>query len=89
VGLVEEFNISENVIPLASGDVMVLYTDGVTEAFNSQGEFFGPQRLARIIQQGFRLPAQELVRTVRDGLLQFTQRQALDDDTTIVAVARI
>ena len=51
MGLVEEFQISSETITLALGDILLLYTDGVTEAVNLQEEEFGRERLAAFIRQ--------------------------------------
>lgn len=85
IGLVEEFQISSETIPLALGDVLLLYTDGVTEAVNLQEEEFGRERLAALVRQESDLSAKELVQALRHMLQEFTSGQPLADDTTIVA----
>ena len=85
VGLVEEPQFRAQTLTLARGDVLLLYTDGVTEARNPGQEQFGERRLAELVQQGAGLPAQELVRELRQALLAFGAGQPLDDDTTVVA----
>ena len=85
IGLVEEFQISSETITLALGDILLLYTDGVTEAVNLQEEEFGRERLAACIRQESDLSAKELVQALRHVLQEFTNGQPLADDTTIVA----
>ena len=84
IGLVEEFQFGIESVTLAPGDILLLYTDGVTEAFSPQEEEFGPERLAEIIRQGSTLSAPDLVQEVRHRLHEFTDGQPLVDDTTIV-----
>jgi sigma-B regulation protein RsbU (phosphoserine phosphatase) len=85
IGLVEEFQISSETITLALGDILLLYTDGVTEAVNLQKEEFGQERLAALVRQESDLSAKELVQALRHMLWEFTNGQPLADDTTIVA----
>src|SRR5262245_17667835 len=84
IGLVEEFQIQEETITLLPGDILLLYTDGVTEAMNLREEEFGTERLATFIQHEAHLPAKEMIRSLRAWLRDFTQEQPLADDTTIV-----
>jgi sigma-B regulation protein RsbU (phosphoserine phosphatase) len=88
IGLVEEASFAEENVALAAGDLLLLYTDGVTEAVNHRSEEFGAQRLAAFIQQASHQPARDLVRALRDELQQFTGGLPLADDTTFV-VCRI
>jgi sigma-B regulation protein RsbU (phosphoserine phosphatase) len=84
IGLVEEIEFREETTKLQPGDILLLYTDGVTEAFNAQNEQFGQERLATIVGQGTSLPAGELIRVIRQELQEFTDGRPLADDTTIV-----
>jgi sigma-B regulation protein RsbU (phosphoserine phosphatase) len=84
VGLIEEFQITTETVSLAEGDILLLYTDGVTEAIDADEEQFGSERLALLVQQQINLSARELVQTLRRELQEFTDGQPLADDTTIV-----
>lgn len=84
IGLVEEFQFEAETVNLLPGDVLVLYTDGITEAMDPQGEEFGRERLAELVRQGSGWTAQELVWNVRQRLQEFTQGQPLADDTTLI-----
>jgi sigma-B regulation protein RsbU (phosphoserine phosphatase) len=67
------------------GDTLLLYTDGIIEAFNPDGnQEFGYDRLAEIVQQNDGLPANELVQKIRQALNEFTQGILLADDITII-----
>lgn len=85
VGLIELDQFVEKTINLVQGDVLFLYTDGVTEAINPQFEEFGQDRLAEVVQHSLNWSARELVQEVRQQLNEFTNVQPLVDDTTIVA----
>jgi sigma-B regulation protein RsbU (phosphoserine phosphatase) len=84
IGLVEEFQISTDTVRLAQGDILVLYTDGVTEAMNAGEEQFGGERLAELVREWAHLSPKELVQALRQGLQAFIQGQPLADDTTLV-----
>ena len=86
IGLVEEFHSRAETITLEHGDVLFLYTDGVTEAFSPTQEQFGVQRLGELLSKNVDLGANDIVQTVRQGLEVFGDGHALEDDTTFVAL---
>jgi sigma-B regulation protein RsbU (phosphoserine phosphatase) len=86
IGLTEEFKYSDETIELEPGDILVLYTDGVTETTNPSGELFGNQRLTDLILQDASLPAQDVIQAIRLGLEDFSKGATQDDDVTIVVV---
>jgi sigma-B regulation protein RsbU (phosphoserine phosphatase) len=71
---------------LATGDVLVFYTDGVTEAENAWEEEFGVERLSAIVQRDFSLPAEELVANILAGAASFCADVGFQDDVTILVV---
>jgi sigma-B regulation protein RsbU (phosphoserine phosphatase) len=75
----------ERTIALARGDLMALYTDGITEATNAEGEMFGLDRLAQAIEQARDRPIDEVCAHVFQAVRSFTPRH--EDDMTLV-VAR-
>jgi len=86
VGLTEDSAYREETIDLASGDVLVLYTDGITETTDPLGEFFGPKRLITLIRRNAGLSAQDLVHAIRDGLEGFAEGASQADDVTVVVI---
>jgi sigma-B regulation protein RsbU (phosphoserine phosphatase) len=89
IGLVEDFATGTAQVSLSPGDVLLLYTDGVTEAISARQEPFGDQRLAELVRRSAHMSAQELVGAVREGLGVHVQGHPLADDTTIVALKGI
>ena len=85
IGLVEEVEFGTAAVSLIPGDLLLLYTDGITEATNLRHEEFGQEQLSTLVAEASDLAVQDLVQQVRSGLLEFTQEQPLADDTTIVA----
>lgn len=74
---------------LAEGDLLVLYTDGLTEAANPAGEFFGEERLAAVAVEAarLRLPPAEVVERIYAALDGFAAGVAYADDLTLVVLA--
>jgi len=85
VGVIEDYQIRSESVDLAEGDVLVIYTDGVVEANNPQGEEFGNQRLADLVQENAAHPVQEMVSALRQGLQGFVADQPIEDDVTLLA----
>ncbi len=85
IGLVEMSQFKSEVISLLPGDVLVLYTDGVTEARNPQAEEFTTTRLVDFVRQHADQSPADLMHDLRRALQEFTQGSPLADDTTIVA----
>ena len=63
----------------------MFYTDGVTEAFNADGEEFGESRLVEALRQHRDLPPQRLLTSLVDQVRQFSPHEQRDDITLLVA----
>lgn len=85
VGVMEEYTLRSETIALQPDDILLLYTDGVTELASPTREFFGPDRLADLVAGNSGLSAQELVSSMRKGLAVFSASASPADDVTIVA----
>jgi serine phosphatase RsbU (regulator of sigma subunit) len=70
---------------LDSGDVLALYTDGVTESFNAAEEEFGTERLMDAIRRHRQLNARELAGAIVGEVARFGGREQQDDITLIIA----
>ena len=88
IGLVEEAKYREETIKLQKDDLLVLYTDGVTEAANAQNQEFGRDRLGSLCRQKNQMPVKDVLQEIRSDLEVFREGKPLADDTTIV-VCRI
>jgi phosphoserine phosphatase RsbU/P len=71
---------------LTSGDVLVLYTDGVTEAENHLAEEFGMERLSGVVQRGSSLSAKGLMDDIFSSAANFSKDVGFGDDVTILVV---
>lgn len=89
IGIVDDLEglLQDITIPIAPGDVVLLFTDGVTEAANRRGEMFGEERLQHAIERYATLQVRDLVKSIVRDVQDFLDRQ--DDDITIVAMRRI
>jgi len=78
----------EHTVELAAGDTLVLYTDGVTEAQNRDGEFFGTERLIEIVRTCPAAQVQALCSTLLDEIQRFAGEMPQADDITLAVVRR-
>lgn len=88
LGLFKEWDCSMREQELSPGDVLALYTDGVTEATDFRGEEFGERYLIESLRQHRELSCQALLGTIVDGVRQFSAQEQHDDITAIVAKFR-
>lgn len=86
IGLSPEEFCNLDSIDLSPGDVLVLYTDGVTEAENRFGEEFGLQRLSAVVRDGSSLSARELTSAIFHKSADFSSEVGFYDDVTILVV---
>ena len=85
LGLFEDWDSPAAECQLYPGDTLALYTDGVTEAFNTAGEEFGEERLTEAFQQGRDLSADQMLTSVVEEIQKFSPCEQHDDITLIVA----
>ena len=78
--------ISEAELELESGDGVVLYTDGVTEAENETGEFYGLKRLSQVAAQNWQQSAQQIKDAVISDIHRHIDRQKVYDDITLLVI---
>jgi len=85
LGLFKEWNCTISERELSPGDVLALYTDGITEAGNERGEEYGERCLIESLQRHRDLPCQAILSAIVDGVQQFSSQEQSDDITAIVA----
>jgi len=73
---------------LFPGDILAIYTDGITEAFDAQYDEFGEGRLVETLQAHRELPARDLIAAVYEDVRRFSPQEQHDDMTLIVAKCR-
>lgn len=88
LGVLPDIDWRQATATLADGDVMVLYTDGVTEAIDGQGGAFGEERLVQVAQGARDAPACRLANDVAGAVATFAAGQPPFDDITLVILRR-
>jgi serine phosphatase RsbU (regulator of sigma subunit)/anti-sigma regulatory factor (Ser/Thr protein kinase)/transposase len=73
-------------VSLEKNDMLVIYTDGITEAMNPESEQFGEDRLINVIKENSHLTPAEFVEKLNEAIAQFTRGAEQNDDITIVAI---
>ncbi len=86
LGLVDTERYSDATIKLTSGDTIILYTDGVTEARNQNKEEFTSERLNEVISKNSRLSCQQMTDAIKSRLSRFVGATPQYDDCTLVII---
>jgi phosphoserine phosphatase RsbU/P len=84
IGVLPVCNCENQVIPFQPGDVLVVGTDGFSEAHNAQGELFGNERLCALIESLADQPAQHMLNELYSVVAAFGAGHAQDDDQTVI-----
>ena len=69
---------------LQPGDRILMYTDGITERFNTDGQTYGEERLLRQLEAGDDLQPQELLKAIMKDVNDFANGRAADDDQALL-----
>lgn len=88
LGIIPQPQFEQRQTTLDPGDVLLLYTDGVTEMMNPQRELFGDDRLAAVLRQNHHRSPQEIINAVLAALNAFAMGQSQSDDITMVVIKR-
>jgi serine phosphatase RsbU (regulator of sigma subunit) len=86
IGLVQSKEYRDNFMPVESGDILILYTDGVVEPFNPEEEFYEEKRLIKTVQDNFQLKTDQIVQKVLESIKQFTRNRPLTDELNLIIV---
>ena len=84
VGLFPAMRYEEKVVPFGPGDVLVAYTDGVTEPENAYGEEFGTERLTDLVRRNQTCEPREMAAKLMEAVRHWTGAEELPDDMTIL-----
>src|ERR1043165_7325254 len=82
LGMFRDSRYYEYYATIDPGQILVLYTDGVTEAMSSTGEEYGRDRLAEAIRRARHLPAREMIDVLHRNLMEWTDGLGATDDVT-------
>jgi hypothetical protein len=79
-------NLTKEIEEFRAGSMIISYTDGLVEQFNSQEEQYGEQRLYEYFQSNFQLDAQPFAKNLLEKVRDFSKERTLDDDVGLVVV---
>ncbi|MEN8200493.1 MAG: GAF domain-containing SpoIIE family protein phosphatase [Thermodesulfobacteriota bacterium] len=88
LGMFADIPLEEKEILLEEGDIVVFYTDGVTEAINSKKEEFGTERLTQLLAASKDKTAAEVVDRIQRGVVEFAGDEQQFDDVTLVVLKK-
>jgi len=88
VGFLEKFDFTQEILKLDQGDVLVFYSDGITEAMNEKEEEFGEEELNRLLQDNLNFSAEEIIDKIMSEIRRHSGQTPQDDDMTVVVVKR-
>lgn len=88
LGISQDATWGQKIVKFAPGDTLVLFTDGITEAQNRQGTFFGDQRLLDVIRANTGQPAAYTLQAVLDSVQSFTGGTPQEDDIALIIMSR-
>ena len=88
LGMFEDMTWEQRIVQLAPGDLLVLYTDGITEAQNRQEEFFGEERLLEVVRANLGRSAQGLQDALMAQVREFVGDAPQFDDITLMVLVR-
>lgn len=77
---------TNNEVNFKSDDILVLYSDGVTESKGKEDHMYGYDRLLRLIETNSHSTATDLIQKINSDIASFTEGSSLHDDTTIVVI---
>jgi sigma-B regulation protein RsbU (phosphoserine phosphatase) len=86
LGVIEDVDMPATQVALHSGDLVVMYTDGVTEAFNEKEEYFGEERLIASVSRNCSRPVEEILDLLLRDIREFCGAAPQSDDITVVLI---
>jgi sigma-B regulation protein RsbU (phosphoserine phosphatase) len=89
LAVLEQLDLEEKEVQLQEGDILVLYTDGLTDAINPVGEVFGEERLWEVVESIPGLNAQEMLESIMEAVAEYSRNTPLADDLTLIVLRRV
>jgi len=86
LGLLENSAYSTEIIAAEPGDLLFMYTDGITEAMNAQREQYGIERMKKVIKDCCRESCEEISRAITADIEKFTSDEPQHDDMTLLSI---
>ncbi|NTW11562.1 MAG: serine/threonine-protein phosphatase, partial [Chlorobiaceae bacterium] len=86
IGMAEEDDYREVPLTVEEGDLLVLYSDGISESGRNDNEMFGNQRIAELIVKHHDLSPEALIETLKTEVASFSGRDDFNDDATCIVI---
>lgn len=88
LNIIKDICFSSDSIILGSGDIIIFYTDGVTEIFGKDSKEFGIERLKEVILLSQKFPANDIIKNIVKATKNFSESKMYRDDFTLVVLKR-
>jgi len=88
LGFLEDYEFTESFISINSGDCMVIFSDGISEAMNAMEEEFGEERLINLLLDSNNQNAESIVKKIIQSVNEFVGAEPQSDDMTVVVIKR-
>ena len=89
IGVLPDPVLDEGILSLPQDSVLLLFSDGITEANDKDGNLFGKERLLEVLRGGYHHSAQDLCNHIWDALEAYRGETVQHDDVTIVAIKAV
>lgn len=89
LGALEEYDYREATVPFQPGDTLLIFSDGISEAQNENGDDFGEDRLAEVAAGCLEAPTTQIIDSIMQAVREFTGDIPQSDDMTILVVKRL
>lgn len=89
VGVFDDFVYTNSTLKLEPGDAIILYTDGVTEAFNEERQQFGEKGLEKTLESVPGADSKEIIEAIKEDVTEFSGNEPQSDDITILSLKRL
>lgn len=86
IGIFDDATYDEWSVTLAPGDILLFFSDGLTEAVNREGKFFGTHRIKDLLAANAKLNSSDLADRLLDAVQEFTEGGAITDDRALVVM---
>ena len=88
LGIIPDLKYGQNTVMLNPGETILLYTDGITEAMNNEGEQFGVERMREVFANSIPKDSDEATQTIFNAVNEFADGAAQSDDITCLTLRR-
>ena len=86
IGGLTDFKYKDASLKLDGNDLLLYYTDGITETFNSENEQYGEERLKKIIEENYSLSPEKICGKIIEGVNNYSNGKSQADDMTLLAI---